>query len=1144
MKRKWPKFLTLKRTVFIAIVLIAGIVLASYFLGGYEGITAEYDTRDFTLDGFTTYAEYEAKAKEEALKIPYDANDSFAEKVEKCNYTTQLQNVIAEIKKEITNLKANGGSEAEIADLETLSKAASRKITYKEIPTEAEYIKIYIEESLGFGTEPLMENGKYEFYFSKKWTTFKVVEKQTGNVWYSNPQETEEFSPNKTVLNQQKSLVNVYYASSLGGTTLWDSYTYAISDTDRTGEEALTPNFQIKEIKDENGKVTSVQVYYYFKQRGIDYTYIPQKINATKIKDISGLDLSVDENLPEFLVRNKQYTTDGAWEVVANLSGATSSDAEQADDNTMWYVGTGAPSDDFGNVGNYYIDSEEQVMYVKGTETNRAGQVKEVWEAINTDNLTWLKYLESNVSYNNLPDNLPVYAYGYFGEGAPLAEEGINNFYYYDTTTGDLYKKAGGTIPYTHVLSGKEITLWTTQYYILESEEYEWNTFGYDHYILQGSYEGLRLIVRKNLYSYYYQKCLYTEEDLLADNSEFGVETVSNKGEFGIAIEYSLNENGFSATILDESISELEEFPLTTVEILPYLTSAHYNKEGYVVIPDGSGAVMNFNNGKTTYVQYSKTVYTTDLSKMSEIETTETEDIMLPMYAMVNTYIPGNDGIQSGVLVDAISGTSQLRISANVSKITDSHNKVFFSAFYRESQKTTIGVGYYATTYTKWTEDRIHNDITVNYNFLDQDELDYSSIAKKYRELIIDRYGLEEKDTTEDTVLNVSLIGAYDFRNNFLGVGYTDYDAMTTFEQAEEILSDLKAHGANHINAYYLGWRKKGLVDYSFQNMKYSSELGNKADLDSLVNYSENNDINLYMDVNFSELNKYQESFGQSRYTSRDVAGEYIEKYPYDLSSGVYDKNQNAVYTLSPRFYGVFMENLVQNYVDDMGLASLSIKNLGSALASDYKRRNEVFKETALQETVKALEYAKENGINSITLYNPYDFAFKYTNNALEVPYASTQYEVLDYSIPFYQLVVSGLFDYSGEVINANDEKGSKWHIMHILETGSNAAFTFSYEDSSKLIQTDYKYYYYTQYSKWTEDVFEIVDVVDEIGIHECQLMSHERVANNTYKVTYTNGATNIEIILNYSDAAVEVDGNIIPAKNYIYNKNNSGWRE
>ena len=1248
MKKKLPKILTLKRIVFLSVILVAAIVLVVYFVGGYKGILPTYSAKDFTLDGFTSYTELEAPHKEKANElangVPYKDTDDDDTKIESCLHKGHFDVLIGEYNQSIQDIKVNSYKEivgiskdvilskeareviveylyyaweeldnerlvsmyedlikdyikecvasikklddvkdltdedlalvdkiydeisagditlemvkafcaakndtGEIKNLEAARSLAESK--RREAPTKEEFIKSYIQKALGYeGKEPVMENGNYAFYFDKKWTTFKVVDKKTGNVWYSNPQEKEDFNNSSSVLDQQKSLLNIYYAGGLGGTTMWNSYTYAISDTDSSGEKELTPNFKIKEVKD-GDKVTAVQVYYFFEQRNIDYVYFPKFISSTKVKDPADLDLSKYEELPELYTRNQTNTTDGAWEEVASMKSALGGGSVKASDNTVWFAGNGVPSLDLGYNGTYYIDVDTADIYVRtNKETYDSGQnglvskeVEEYWKKINTTELVWETYAEKNYTYNNTVNKATVFEYAYSGNGAPIAEEGLNGFYYYDASNNTLYKKNNGTLDYNYVLSMKEMVSLCRTIYGLEDAESESNTRGYDYFSLNNKYEGMALGIREKLYSYLYEKCLYTEEDLVADNGEFSVETVSTKGKFGIAMEYTLNEDGLQVSILDNSISELADFPLTTVEILPYFTSAHYSKEGYMVIPDGSGAVMNYNNGKTKYVQYAKSVYTTDLSKMAEIKATELEDLMFPMYGIVNTHIPGNDGIGSGALVEAVSGTSQLRISANVSYVSDSYNKIFFSAFYRESQKTTIGVGYYATTYTKWTEERIHNDITINYNFLKDDELNYSAIAKKYREILIDRFGLVEKDTTDEVVLDVSLVGVYDFRNNFLGISYRDYDTMTTFAQAEKVLEELKAHGANHINAYYLGWRKKGLIDTSFENMSYSSLLGSKKDLASLKEYSEANDIDLYMDVNFGELNNYQESFGQSRYSTRDVSGAYVKKYPYDLSSNVYDKKQRATYVLSPRFYGVFMENLAEGYKDKVGLSNISIKNLGSSLASDYKRHNEIFKHTALEESKKALGYAQSSGISNITLYNPYDYAFAYTSNALEVSYEATQYEIFDYSIPFYQLVVNGLFDYSGEVINAHDEKGEQWHLMHILESGSNVAFTFSYEDSSKLIQTDYKNYYYTQYNKWTSDVADMLKIIDEIGIHDAELTSHERVANKVYKVTYT-GNTNVEIILNYSDSVVKVEGKNVEPKNFVYNKNNTGW--
>ena len=87
---------------------------------------------------------------------------------------------------------------------------------------------------------------------------------------------------------------------------------------------------------------------------------------------------------------------------------------------------------------------------------------------------------------------------------------------------------------------------------------------------------------------------------------------------------------------------------LPNVDILPYFTAVNdtkvdevtnetTNTDGYILIPDGSGAIMNFNNGKTTYTQYlSKRVYSTDTAFASEVKQVEKEDILLPMYAVIS----------------------------------------------------------------------------------------------------------------------------------------------------------------------------------------------------------------------------------------------------------------------------------------------------------------------------------------------------------------------------------------------------------------------------------------------------------------------------------------------------------------------------
>ncbi len=117
-------------------------------------------------------------------------------------------------------------------------------------------------------------------------------------------------------------------------------------------------------------------------------------------------------------------------------------------------------------------------------------------------------------------------------------------------------------------------------------------------------------------------------------------------------------------------------------------------------------------------------------------------------------------------------------------------------------------------------------------------------------------------------------------------------------------------------------------------------------------------------------------------------------------------------------------------------------------------------------------------------LKSPFDYAFPYAKNAINVPVTSSLYGIFDYSIPFYQLVVSGLFDYSSVSINANYEKGMQWNLLKAIETGSNLYFDLSYQDSKVLLETDYTYYFYTYYENWMSIIVEMAKTLDSIGIH------------------------------------------------------------
>lgn len=931
--------------------------------------------------------------------------------------------------KDVDKINSLQAEQAEINELVDIANQQS-------LPTLDEYFnRLQFVTGWSDSTWNVTDHGgkeRYEFYFSKGLTTFKVVDNLTGYEWYSNPKDVEI-----KLKEDQNTILNIIYGTSAGAEIAYSNYTYAMTTIDSKGR-AVDPNYAVNYVRDENGKITRIEVWYGLSKRGINYTYFPQYMTK--------------DHVDRLLENNKKIAASGQKDSSGNVIPDIKEDATR-----------------------YEAANKEY--------TTATGSRKEELEKI-------------------------------------LAET-----------------KAG------YEAYGK----WLESYYQLLSEDSEdGKERGYAFYEYNsGNFEFMSNIVMNNLYKWLYEWCGYTSSDLEEDNLEFDVENEVNDPSFEAAIVYEFIDDGLKVTVPGNSIREYGDYTICKLDILPYFTSTPEGVDGYTIIPDGSGSILEHDNGKANlYNPYIKRLYTTDLSVTSTTKEVENFDIMLPMYAVVN----GNSAVivEVGDSADSYHVASQLELRATTSgygNLGETNNKNYFRAYLRESQKVYIGV-YSKDPVQKFTNKILTEDIILNYNIIGNTDTDYTyaNIAEIYREHLIERYpALSEKvDTTTKPVLDLDVIGAYTYKDNFAGISYNAKGTMTTYNELQQMIDTYKAIGIEYINVFYHGWRKEALVNSTFKKIKLNSLLGSKKQLLALT---ENSNVTIYPYVSFGEVNNYQESFGNNHYSTRDVIGEIITKYPYDLSTNTYAKT-GKIQIISPHYYERFAQSLVDSYVklfgsktakeNNVGINSISIDKFGSALAGDYKKDNELFKTGAIRNQLKSLELISKQ-IENINLYQPYDYALQYVNHAKDIPYKSTQKEILDYSIPFYQLVINGLFDYSGESINSNIEEGTDYHIMKLIETGSNPIFTFTYDSSSELVRTDYNMYYNTEYSNWLEEVKTFYNELVELDIYSCRLVNHEKLDTNVYQVTYSDGAgKTIKIILNYSFSSVYIDGvGTVAAKSY-----------
>jgi hypothetical protein len=642
-------------------------------------------------------------------------------------------------------------------------------------------------------------------------------------------------------------------------------------------------------------------------------------------------------------------------------------------------------------------------------------------------------------------------------------------------------------------------------------------------YFIEG-YEGLSKLVIKRLYPIFYEKLEYTRERAIEENASYEYFNFAEKAEFDIAVQVLLNEKGVTTSIVRDSIVEPEEIKLSNIALYPMFGTAidqidGVEQEGYIVLPDGNGAIIDFNNGKYYQNPYRKSLYGQDLSllpmKMEEVQ----QKISIPLYGMVKE--------QGGFAAIITEGDAMANIHADVSGRIDSYNKAYTSFNLRETERVTLGSGFNQYGINLWTKDIVNTDFSVAYKFLTGEINSYVGIAKSYRDYLMS-LGLTDRDETTQTVLNTEFIGAYDKKEFFLGVPYYTTRSMTTFDQAKDIIDLLSSRGVTELSVTYLGLMNGGLSSSIQDHSKIERVLGGKRDYDRFYEELSNMSISLYAKLDLMTASDYRKLLDNFRYTATRIDGSlayafdyhYPTRLPYSETEFTHSAND---YVINPVYYQSIYDKFSSDYDGDY----LSLGYLGSTLAGHYTKQESLYRQDAMRMQKALLSNMTEN----LMMENPLGFAIPYASAIVDLPTETTLYSIIDDQIPLLQLVLSGLIDYSAESINTSSTRSIEYNFLKIIETGSNLKYTLSYDDSRELIATEYNYFMSTHYINWLNRIESQVKEMDQLGIHQGYLINHERMGQNIYRVTYSHG---LVLLINYNLSPVSVGTTFVPAMDYV----------
>lgn len=614
------------------------------------------------------------------------------------------------------------------------------------------------------------------------------------------------------------------------------------------------------------------------------------------------------------------------------------------------------------------------------------------------------------------------------------------------------------------------------------------------------------------LYELIMVKSLYTYEDYVEDSAKYGFPTEVEEPYFEFIVRYEITNKGLSVTLFNDSIVESEKYQLAYIDVLPYFGANNINEDGITVIPDGSGILINHNNGKYNNPIYDKRIYGSDRSigNQMDVMPEEQETIKLPMYG----YTKNDHGFIN--VLEKSDSMASLRAGFRTTSSSGVYvNVVPFAHFryiIRERDAFIFSSSVSSQRVSMWTKEYNKEDYQSTYIF-GQETKTYYDIAKLYQNHLVDTYNL--KEITSEKKMHLTMLGGYKELKYFVGFPYNSVQTLTNAKEIEAILSEIN-YGPNQLDVSYQGWSNGGIKPTSMHKIKYNNSISSKKDILKTETALKEKSVDLYF-----EFNTQSAYTKESIHVGNDVVKNLFQKpvvyYKYNQATMLADKTTMGSYRLN-----LAAQTKVYNRINKLSYKNIVLTDEAQSLASDFSKNNVAFRDEVIRNFNQNIDRLDK----SIIFRSPNLYGLLKADKVLDMPISGTRNRMSDYEIPFIHLVFNGYLDYSNPSFNLDTSKSIMWHKLKAIETGGRVQFTLSYKDTFNLIKTEYSQYYSTYYNNWIHDINYILDELNEIDIYHAKIVSHKtlNLQGTIVEVIYSNSK---KFVINYETNTV-VESNVI----------------
>ncbi len=566
---------------------------------------------------------------------------------------------------------------------------------------------------------------------------------------------------------------------------------------------------------------------------------------------------------------------------------------------------------------------------------------------------------------------------------------------------------------------------------------------------------------------------------------------------FKVSVAVTLADGSMVVTCNHANLTGNPDAYIESIDLLNYFGAYNDSRDDdFLLVPDGCGAIIKTAIYDESFESLSFAVYGEDAS----VSDSSSGSAVIPAFGIKHGDSAFVSLIQKGDAVSSIktqkaTGVSDYNIvypSFNITPVLYENETLYIS------KSSTV------------------SEISLCYRFLTGNNATYSGLASACREQLIRNSVLSTKTVEVGDYLPFYLTITGAAKKSFGPV--STLSTLTSFEQAQDMLIRMKNKGINNVSVRYSGAFSGGTNPKDITASSVLTRLGGAEKLSELYDYISAQKMSLYLDIDllssatgFSGSSAVNIRKDESSYSPSDELADYMEEAlaPRQLRSiGKLSKTVASVLSKARRY----------------SFSGYCLNDAGSILYSDFSSNGLLRNEAA--QSISSAVSTLSTGHSTMAVKGNF-YMLKNIDSVIDMPLKTSVPQSGAYCpVPFIQLVLHGIADYSGEPINTRINLQEA--LLKYIEYGACPHFEWNYEPVVNQTESDI-FYYDNTINAAAEFYSKANDALNDL--RDARMTDHYEVDDGVFCTEYDTGSM---IYVNYTNEDYSIRGVVVEARSFL----------